>query len=80
MQGDVFQEAVPEERIDTNWSDSDGDGQDNYPDSSLDFGAFCAHGQTMSGKGRVLVREGDFPDTKATSDHRPVLIFISIKP
>ena len=27
----------PDPLIDTNWADRDGDGQDNYPDSCLDF-------------------------------------------
>ena len=72
--GDVWQEVVPEKRIDSNWSDRNGDGKDDYPDSSLDFAAVCSNGFQVTSSSSVIVREGDFPDTKATSDHRPLLL------
>ena len=74
FQQGVWQEAITQERIDSNWSDRDGDGQDNYPDSCLDFGAVCPNGKQIRATSRVIVRAGDFPDTKATSDHRPLLM------
>jgi endonuclease/exonuclease/phosphatase family metal-dependent hydrolase len=76
FEGGTWLEALPEERIDTNWADANGDGQDDYPDSSLDFGAFCGHGKSLSATSGVIVRSGDFPDTNATSDHRPVALSI----
>ena len=41
LRDNVWQWVRPVELIDTNWSDPDGDGNDNYPDSMLDF-AFAA--------------------------------------
>ena len=58
--------------IDTNWADDDGDGVDDYPGSSLDY-IFVAQGaRDWRARSSVVVREGDFPDDEATSDHRPV--------
>ncbi len=74
--GGVWKLAAPEEWIDTNWADRDGDGRDDYPDSCLDFAAVSPHGRPLVTRCRVLVREGDFPDSKATSDHRPLLLRI----
>ena len=33
----VWKWLKPQPLIDTNWADHDGDGQDDYPDSMLDF-------------------------------------------
>ncbi|MEM8945047.1 MAG: endonuclease/exonuclease/phosphatase family protein [Planctomycetota bacterium] len=65
----------PEPLIDTNWSDRDSDGRDNYPDSMLDF-AFVAGFDNRTIQSRVIVRDGDFPDSDATSDHRPVATIV----
>lgn len=70
--GGVWAELAPSPRIDTNWSDRNRDGRDDYPDSALDFVAVCSSGSQLDGECEVLVRDGDFPDTEATSDHRPV--------
>jgi endonuclease/exonuclease/phosphatase family metal-dependent hydrolase len=75
----VWRETEPEKRIDTNWSDRNQDGRDDYPDSSLDFAASCTHGLVLQTACRVIVREGDFPDTDATSDHRPVWMSIELR-
>lgn len=69
----------PEPLIDTNWSDRDNDGKDNYPDSMLDF-CFVGNGvKEWSIECDVVVREGDFPDDKKTSDHRPIEIRFQVK-
>ena len=75
----IWREAEPEERIDTNWADRNNDGRDDYPESCLDFAASCTHGQAVQSKCRVIVREGDFPDTDATSDHRPVWMSFELR-
>jgi endonuclease/exonuclease/phosphatase family metal-dependent hydrolase len=72
----VWTLAEPEEWIDSNWADRNGDGHDDYPDSCLDFAAVGPHVWPLVTRCRVLVRPGDFPDTKATSDHRPLLLTI----
>ena len=41
IRDNVWSWLAPETFVDTNWSDRDGDGQDNYPDSMLDL-AFAA--------------------------------------
>ena len=74
----VWQWIRPEEWIDTNWSDPDGDGNDNYPDSMLDFAFVAAAAKEWKPKCTVVVRDGDFPDDRTTSDHRPVVLSLSI--
>ncbi|QDS97760.1 endonuclease/exonuclease/phosphatase family protein [Adhaeretor mobilis] len=73
----VWQMAALDEEIDTNWDDRDGDGVDNYPNSRLDFAAVKANGKPLTTKSYVIVRPGDFPDTEATSDHRPLFLNVS---
>lgn len=76
--------AIPK---DTNWSDSNRDGVDDYPDSMLDLSFIAVPGPVdpreailhpsgwiPSTDADVIVRDGDFPDTKATSDHRPITL------
>lgn len=75
VEGGVWKWARPTEDIDSNWSDRDGDGQDNYPDSCLDF-AFTSGEGLPPASARVIVREGDFPDDNRTSDHRPLELVI----
>ena len=44
--------------------------KDKYPDSMLDF-VFVANGATsFKSTCQIVVREGDFPDSKRTSDNR----------
>lgn len=66
----------PKQLIDTNWSDPDGDGKDNYPDSMLDFVFVNQTAQDWNIACEVVARTGDFPDDETTSDHRPVLTTI----
>lgn len=70
----VWKEVVPDERIDSNWADRNGDGKDDHPNSCLDFAAVAASGTKLTSSSKIIVREGDFPDTKATSDHRPLFL------
>ncbi len=74
LRDNVWQWVDPEELIDTNWSDSDGDGRDNYPDSMLDFAFVAGTAKDWKPQCRVIVREGDFPDNETTSDHRPIAL------
>ncbi len=57
----------PTEFIDSNWSDSDGDGNDNYPDSMLDFAFVAGPAKDWNPVCKVLVLEDDFPDDDTTS-------------
>lgn len=72
LRDNVWTWVRPEKLIDTNWSDPDGDGMDNYPDSMLDFAFVADWAKDWNPVCRVVVREGDFPDDHATSDHRPI--------
>ena len=74
LEENVWQIVEPAAWMDTNWSDDDGDGRDDYPGSCLDFAAVSTNGEQLQATCRVIKRAGDFPDTKATSDHRPVLV------
>jgi len=75
----IWKWVEPEELIDTNWSDPDGDGRDNYPDSMLDFAFVAGKVNHLEVTCKVVVRPNDFPDNDATSDHRPVLTTILVK-
>lgn len=70
--------AHPKELIDTNWSDRDGDGVDNYPNSCLDFVFYAGIPSEWRVQSKVLLRAGDFPDDKKTSDHRPVMGYVAL--
>ena len=72
LRDNVYEWVKPAELIDTNWADQDGDGKDNYPDSMLDFAFVAGPAKDWKPICRVIVREGDFPDNKSTSDHRPI--------
>ena len=78
LRDNVWKWIEPEVMIDTNWSDSDGDGVDNYPDSMLDFAFVSGPVKTWSPTCRVLVTDGDFPDDEFTSDHRPILLTLEL--
>ncbi len=77
MKDDVWLWVRPEPLVDTNWSDRDGDGVDNYIDSLLDFSFLSGKAKTWKASSRVIVRENDFPDNDKTSDHRPVELILS---
>lgn len=68
----------PSKLVDTNWSDQNKDGVDDYPDSMLDFAFVAGAAKTWSPECEVVVREGDFPDSDQTSDHRPVRLILKL--
>jgi hypothetical protein len=70
---DVFQWIKPKAWVDTNWSDRNRDGKDDYPDSMLDYAFVSGAAKNWSISCEVIVRPGDFPDTDSTSDHRPLV-------
>lgn len=74
MEGEVWQWLKPDPLVDSNWADDrDRPGEDRYPGSILDF-VFVANGaKSWKGESDVVVRDGDFPDSNKTSDHRPII-------
>ena len=78
LRDNVWKWVKPTELIDTNWSDSDGDGRDNYLDSILDFAFVAGPAKNWNPESRVVIREGDFPDDERTSDHRPIELAVSL--
>ena len=79
LKDNVWTWVKPEELIDTNWSDPDGDGMDNYPDSMLDFAFVAGPAKGWTPVCNVVVRDGDFSDDGTTSDHRPTLVSLNPK-
>jgi endonuclease/exonuclease/phosphatase family metal-dependent hydrolase len=81
MAGDVWRWLQPDPPVDSNWThDPEHPGQDKYPGSILDF-VFVANGaKSWRAESDVVVREGDFPDTERTSDHRPIITALSPAP
>ena len=78
LRDDIWSWAKPDPLIDTNWADRNHDGEDDYPDSMLDF-CFVANGaKDWDIECDVIVRDGDFPDDRKTSDHRPIEITVKI--
>ncbi|WP_146462070.1 endonuclease/exonuclease/phosphatase family protein [Rubripirellula tenax] len=76
LRDDTFVWLRPEPMIDSNWFDGDGDGNDDYPGSLLDFAFVAGTAKEWKAECRVLVRDQDFPDDKTTSDHRPIELTI----
>ena len=81
LKDNIWRWVEPVELIDTNWYDNprNPDGIDDYPGSILDFAFVAASAKNWKSTCRVLVRDGDFPDDKTTSDHRPFEMTI-VKP
>lgn len=81
LKDNIWHWVEPVELIDTNWYDNprNPDGMDDYPGSILDFAFVAGSAKDWDSTCKVLVREGDFPDDKTTSDHRPFEMKI-IKP
>ncbi|QDV69020.1 Endonuclease/Exonuclease/phosphatase family protein [Rosistilla carotiformis] len=79
LRDNIFSWVKPVDLIDTNWSDNDGDGNDNYPESMLDFALVAGPAKDWNPVCRVIVRENDFPDDKTTSDHRPIELRLTVK-
>jgi endonuclease/exonuclease/phosphatase family metal-dependent hydrolase len=74
MAGGVWQWLKPDPLIDSNWADDrDNPGRDRYPDSILDFVFVANSAKNWRGESDVVVRQGDFPDSDKTSDHRPII-------
>ncbi|MGC4004884.1 MAG: hypothetical protein QM811_17915 [Pirellulales bacterium] len=76
----VWSWVRPAKLIDSNWDDRDGDGKDNFPDSLLDMVFVAGPAKAWTTTCEVIVRPGDFPDDKTTSDHRPVSVAVTIAP
>lgn len=70
---DTFQWVKPVKWVDSNWSDRNKDGKDDYPDSMLDYVFVSGAAKNWKMTSEIIVRPGDFPDTDSTSDHRPVV-------
>jgi endonuclease/exonuclease/phosphatase family metal-dependent hydrolase len=68
----IWSWVKPAELIDTNWYDPEHDGKDNFYDSMLDFAFVAGPAKDWKPACKVIVRGGDFPDDKTTSDHRPI--------
>ncbi len=76
LEGNVWQWLKPDPLIDSNWADDRNVKDrrvDRYPDSILDFVWVANEAKNWKGDSDVVVRAGDFPDTEATSDHRPLI-------
>lgn len=74
--GGVWSWAKPAVLVDSNWSDGNRDGVDDYPDSCLDFAFTAQAPASWQVESEVIVRPGDFPDDNRTSDHRPLLVTV----
>ncbi len=72
----TWQWLKPQPLVDTNWYDEDRDGKDDYPDSLLDFAFAAGSARDWQVTCQVIVRDGDFPDSDMTSDHRPVQLTV----
>jgi hypothetical protein len=72
IQGGDWSWAQPSKVVDTHWTDRDGDGVDDYPNSCLDFAFHAKLPKEWKLTSEVVVRANDFPDTNASSNHRPI--------
>ena len=77
LRDNIWKWCKPAELIDTNWDDRDGDGKDNYPGSMLDLAFVAGPAKTWNPVCRVIKRDGDFPDDRKRSDHRPIELVLS---
>lgn len=62
---------------DTNWADLNGNGEDNFPDSFLDFAFVTGPAKNWASVATVIIRDNDFPDDDQTSDHRPIEVVLT---
>ncbi|MDA8745911.1 hypothetical protein N9N28_14880 [Rubripirellula amarantea] len=76
-QDGTFEWVKPNPLVDSNWFDGNGDGEDDYPGSILDFAFVAGEAKHWHPTSRVIVRDGDFPDDKTTSDHRPLELVLA---
>ena len=81
MQDNVWRWVTPTEMVDTNWYDDpeSPDGKDDYPGSMLDFAFVAGSAKDWQSTCTIIVREGDFPDDKKKSDHRPYELITTAK-
>lgn len=70
--GNVVEWERPTTLIATNWSDNNGDGDNDF-DSVLDFIFTAGPAKLWQCETEIIVKNGDFPDDHTTSDHRPLL-------
>ena len=77
LRDNVWTWVAPDPLVDTQWSDNNG--KDRYPNSMLDLAFVAGKAKDWEPKCRVIVREGDFPDNRSTSDHRPVELRVNIE-
>lgn len=81
MEGDVWRWLKPDPQVDSNWThDPEHPGQDKYPGSILDFVFVANVAKDWQAESDVVVREGDFPDSDETSDHRPIITTLAPAP
>ena len=78
LEDDIWYWVRPHKLVDTNWSDRDGDGKDDYPDSCLTFGLVTRIPTTWKLESAVIVRKNDFPDSDVSSDHRAVELIVTM--
>ena len=76
LRDNIWKWIPPEPLVDTQWSDRNG--KDAYPNSMLDFAFVSGPAKTWNPQCRVIVREGDFPDSAKTSDHRPIELRLTL--
>lgn len=67
----------PHPFADTHWSDRDDDGRDDLPDSLSDLTFLGGRALNWLAKSRVIVTDGDLPDDRQTSSHRPVELIVT---
>lgn len=79
VEGNALRLLEPLTWIDTNLKDRDGDSPNDTANTYLDFAAIALKNDTLRGDCRILLRENDFPETEATSDHRPIYVTASDK-
>ncbi|MCE3018896.1 MAG: hypothetical protein ACK56W_00920 [Pirellula sp.] len=82
IEGGVWSWLKPDPLIDSNWADDrrvNDKRVDRYPDSILDFIFVANQAKEWNGRCSVIVRDGDFPDSNETSDHRPIIATLSPK-
>lgn len=72
VQGGEWTWAKPTKMVDTHWTDRNRDGLDDYPNSCLDFAFHAKLPDKWTLTSEVVVRANDFPDTNASSNHRPI--------
>ena len=78
LRDNVWKWVEPKSWIDSNWWDPEADGVDNYEGSMLDFAFVSGPAKTWAPTCEVIVESGDFPDNKATSDHRPIALRLDL--